>query len=205
MMPHYHSDRQAVLCPRPPPPMPPDCRGNPRTPAVSRTSLVFPFFLLKTDLIWMTWIEFYILGHTDVKSYLTVCMMRCMALVSMMMMKSTNWRVKSLASSIFFSIVLISALSRVTLFMPASEAHSWLITSGNVSMSWSIDDDNHLFNKRHTRPPSTAARCSGFSQCYELLGMHELTLKLKPFFHTSHIIFLISWKSIRVLLELKYT
>ena len=169
MMPHYHSDRQAVLCPRPPPPLPPDCRGNPRTPAVSRTSLVFPFFLLKTDLIWMTWIEFYILGHTDVKSYLTVCMMRCMALVSMMTMKSTNWREKSLASSIFFSIVLISALSRVTLFMPASEAHSWLITSGNVSMSWSIDDDNHLFNKRHTRSPSTAARCSGFSQCYELL------------------------------------
>ena len=78
-------------------------------------------------------------------------------------------------------------------------------TPGHVSMSWSIDDDNHLFNKRHTRPPSTAARCSGFSQCYELLGMHELTLKLKPFFHTSHIIFLISWKSIRVLLELKYT
>jgi len=163
MMPHYHSDRQAVLCPRPPPPRPPDCRGNPRTPAVSRTSLVFPFFLLKTDLIWMTWIEFYILGHTDVKSYLTVCMMRCMALVSMMMMKSTNWRVKSLASSIFFSIVLISALSRVTLFMPASEAHSWLITSGNVSMSWSIDDDNHLFNKRHTRPLSAAAHCSGSS------------------------------------------
>ena len=46
-MPHYHSDRQAVLCPRPPPPRPPDCRGNPRTPAVSRTSLGVP----KTDLI----------------------------------------------------------------------------------------------------------------------------------------------------------
>ena len=70
-------------------------------------------------------------------------MMRCMALVSMMTMKSTNWRVKSLASSIFFSIFWISA-------------------------------------------------AYDLSQCHELLGMHELTLKLKPFFHTSHIIFLIS-------------
>ena len=46
-------------------------------------------------------------------------MMRCMALVSMMMMKSTNWRVKSLASSIFFSIFLISTFSRLMLAVHA--------------------------------------------------------------------------------------
>ena len=56
-------------------------------------------------------------------------MMRCMALVSMMMMKSTNWRVKSLASSIFFSIFLISTLSRVTLCLLLKR------TPGYVSIS----------------------------------------------------------------------
>ena len=145
-MPHYHSDRQAVLCPRPPPPLPPDCRGNPRTPAqcpepasVSHSSYWKQVYFVRC--------EFYIL-----------CIRTCWCKILLDCLHDAlhgaglddDDEVNHLeGEEPGFQHLLPDLLDFYLLQCDAVLKR----TPGYVSMSWSIDHDNHLFSKRHTRLP----------------------------------------------------